>query len=212
MKIAAFSDCHWLYKDIKEFPEADMCIFAGDWCGSGFYISETIDFLSWFKNLPYKTKVAIPGNHDRLCQLNEKMCKDLFQQADAHLLIDEQIDIQGLSIYGSPWCPLFNNWAYMLSEEQLKWKFKHIPEDLDILITHTPPKGICDPDGYGSEELRKHLPNINPKIHIFGHNHSGYGYQETTTTKFYNVSVCSDADEEHNYTYKMMNPITLINV
>ena len=88
------------------------------------------------------------------------MCKDLFQQADAHLLIDEQIDIQGLSIYGSPWCPLFNNWAYMLPEEQLKWKFKHIPEDLDILITHTSPKGICDPDDYGSEELRKHLPNI----------------------------------------------------
>lgn len=208
MKIAAFSDCHWLYNDILEFPEADICIFAGDWCGSGYYFQETIDFVSWFKKLPYKYKIAVPGNHDRICQLNEQVCKDLFKQADAHLLIDEKIDIHGLSIYGSPWSPFFNNWAYMLPEEQLKWKFKYIPDNLDILVTHTPPKGICDPNNYGSEALRKRLNDINPKIHIFGHNHGGYGYTETINTKFYNVSVCSDADEEHDYNYELVNNIT----
>ena len=120
MKIAAFSDCHWLYKDIKKFPKADMIIFAGDWCGSGYYFQETIDFVSWFKKLPYKYKIAVPGNHDRICELYEQVCKDLFKWADAHLLIDEKIDINGLSIYGSPWSPFFNNWAFMLPEEQLK--------------------------------------------------------------------------------------------
>ena len=212
MKIAAFSDCHWNYKKIKDFPQADICIFAGDYCGSGYYANETFDFLKWFKYIPYKTKIAIPGNHDRLCEIDMDACKKLFQQADAHLLVDEQINIQGLSIYGSPWSPFFNNWAYMLPEEQLKWKFKHIPAKLDILVTHTPPKGICDPDGYGSEALRKRLNDINPKLHIFGHNHGGYGYKETINTKFYNVSVCSDADEEHNYTYELINPITIIEV
>lgn len=212
MKIAAFSDCHWLYNEIKEFPEADICIFAGDWCGSGYYIDETLKFLSWFKDLPYKTKIAIPGNHDRLCELNESVAKDIFKQADSHLLIDEAMDYQGLSIYGSPWCPVFYNWAYMLPEEQLKWKFKRIPEKLDILVTHTPPKGICDPTNYGSEALRKRLNDINPKIHIFGHNHGGYGYTETINTKFYNVSICSDADKEHNYNYELVNPITVINL
>lgn len=212
MKIAAFSDCHWLYKDIKYFPEADLCIFAGDWCGSGYYINETTDFLSWFKDLPYKHKVAIPGNHDRLCELNENMVKDLFLQAGSHLLIDEQVVIEGISIYGSPWSPFFNNWAYMLPEEQLKWKFKHIPNDVDVLVTHTPPKGILDPDGYGSEALRKRLNDVHPKIHIFGHNHGGYGYKETINTKFYNVAVCSDADKEHHNTYELVNPISLINL
>ena len=212
MKIAAFSDCHWLYKDIKDFPEADMLIFAGDWCGSGYYISETTDFLSWFKDLPYKHKVAVPGNHDRLCELNEKMVKDLFQQAGSHLLIDEQVIIEGISIYGSPWSPFFNNWAYMLPEEQLKWKFKHIPENLDILITHCPPDGICDPNNYGSKYLYKEVLDKKPKIHIFGHNHGGYGYDFQINTKYYNVSVCSDADKEHNYTYKLINPITIIKV
>lgn len=212
MKIAAFSDCHWLYEGIKNFPKADICIFAGDWCGAGYYMQETLDFITWFKKLPYKTKIAIPGNHDRICQINEESCKNIFLQAGAHLLIDEKIDIHGLSIYGSPWTPFFNNWAYMLPEEQLKWKFKSIPEKLDILVTHTPPKGICDPTNYGSEALRKRLNDINPKVHIFGHNHDGYGYAETINTKFYNVSVCSDADLEHDYTYELINPITTLEV
>lgn len=210
MKIAAFSDCHWLYNDIKEFPEADILIFAGDWCGHGVYAMETIEFLSWFSKLPYEHKIVVPGNHDIFCENNENTCKDLFKQINATLLIDEGINIKGLSIYGSPWSPFFNNWAYMLPEEQLKWKFKYIPENLDILITHTPPMGVCDPTNYGSEALRKQLPNINPKIHIFGHNHGGYGYQETINTKFYNVAVCSDADQEHNYNYQLINPITVI--
>lgn len=212
MKIAAFSDCHWLYEGIKEFPEADICIFAGDWCGSGYYIDETLKFLSWFKNLPYKIKIAIPGNHDRLCEANESASKDLFNQVGAKLLIDEQIEINGLKIYGTPWTPIFHNWAYMLPDEQLKWKFKAIPLDTDILVTHTPPKGILDPGDYGSEALRKALNNINPKIHIFGHNHGGYGYQENINTKFYNVSICSDADAKHNYDYQVVNPITTIEV
>lgn len=211
MKIAAFSDCHWLYKDIKDLPEADLCIFAGDWCGSGYYISETTDFLSWFKKLPYKYKIAIPGNHDRLCELNETLVKDLFLQVGSRLLIDEQVVIEGVSIYGSPWSPFFNNWAYMLPEDQLKIKFKYIPENLDILITHCPPLGICDPNNYGSKYLYKEVLDKKPKIHIFGHNHGGYGYTETINTKFYNVSVCSDADKKHHDTYELVNPITVIN-
>lgn len=212
MKIAAFSDCHWLYKDIKKFPKADMIIFAGDWCGSGYYFQETLEFINWFAKLKAKYKIVIPGNHDRLAEVNERGVRDIFNQIGATLLIDESINIEGLNIYGSPWSPFFNNWAFMLPEEQLKWKFKYIPNNLDILITHTPPKGILDPTNYGSEALRKRLNDINPKIHIFGHNHGGYGYKETINTKFYNVAVCSDADIEHDYTYKLVNPVTIIKV
>lgn len=212
MKIAAFSDCHWLYKDIKKFPKADILIFAGDWCGSGFYMNETTDFIEWFKKLKYRNKVVVPGNHDRFCEWNMSLCKDLFKDAGINLLIDEQINIEGVSIYGTPWCPFFNHWAFMKPDEDLKDIFKQIPNNLDVLVTHTPPMGICDPTNYGSESLRKQLPNINPKIHIFGHNHGGYGYQETINTKFYNVSVCSDADEKHDYDYKLINPITTIEI
>ena len=82
MKIVAFSDCHWLYKDIKEFPEADLCIFAGDWCGSGESLYETACFANWFGNLPYKYKVAIPGNHDIFCENNVLKGKVLASSRD----------------------------------------------------------------------------------------------------------------------------------
>lgn len=211
MKIVAFSDCHWLYKQIKKpYPKADLCIFAGDWCGSGESLYETIRFVNWFSKLPYEYKIVIPGNHDVFCENNIDFCKVFFKENGITLLIDEQIEVNGLRIYGTPWSPEFNNWAFMKEEKDLKPIFKAIPSDLDILVTHTPPKGILDPNDYGSDELRKALPNINPKVHIFGHNHCGYGYMENATTKFYNVAVCSDSDKEHNYTYEMVNPITHI--
>lgn len=210
MKIAAFSDCHWLYKDIKKFPKADILIFAGDWCGNGFYMEETTSFIEWFKNLPYRNKVVIPGNHDRFCEWNFSLCKDLFKQADAHLLVDEKINIEGVSIYGTPWCTEFNGWAFMRPESELKEIYKRIPNNLDILVTHTPPMGICDPSNYGSDELRKRLNNVDYKIHICGHNHGGYGVHNSINKSTYNVSVCSDADKEHDYDYKLINPITVI--
>lgn len=213
MKIVAFSDCHWLYKQIKKpYPQGDICIFAGDWCGAGESLYETLHFVNWLEKLPYKHKIVVPGNHDIFCENNISFCKELFRERGAVLLIDEMIEVNGLKIYGTPWSPEFNNWAFMEKEENLKRIFKHIPLGLDILITHTPPKGICDPNNYGSEELRKVVIDKKPKIHIFGHAHEGYGYHENINTKHYNVSVCSDSDMEHNYTYELINQITEINL
>lgn len=211
MKIVAFSDCHWLYKDINNFPKADLCIFAGDWSGNGEYIQETIGFVNWFKQLPYKYKIAIPGNHDIFCENNIPFTRDYFAMNNMSLLIDEYIEIEGLKIYGTPWCPEFNNWAFMRPDKDLKYIFEAIPNNLDILITHTQPKNICDPLGYGSEALRKIIIKKKPKINIFGHAHEGYGFYKTDDTKFYNVAVCSSSDKEHNYTYQLINPITEIN-
>lgn len=210
MKIVAFSDCHWLYKDIKDFPEADLCIFAGDWCGSGESLFETACFANWFGNLPYKYKVAIPGNHDIFCENNVAYTKTLFKENGIILLIDEEINVEGLKMYGTSWCPFFNNWAFMKPDKDLKPIFNQIPDNLDILITHTQPKGVCDPEGYGSEELRKAVKKKKPVIHIFGHAHEGFGNINKGDTTYYNVAVCSASDAEHHYTYEMINPITVI--
>lgn len=204
MKIAAFSDCHWLYENIKKFPKADMCIFTGDWSGNGVSICETVRFINWFSKLPYLYKIAIPGNHDFYCQNNINICKQLFKANGINLLIDEEIEVNGLKIYGTPWSPFFNNWAFMLNEEELKKKFRHIPSNLDILITHTPPKGILD-NNLGSNALLEQINKVKPKINIFGHIHEGYGKFKNKDTKFYNVSVVNDR-------YKLVNKITIINM
>ena len=57
--------------------------------------------------------------------------------------------------------------------------YARIPEDTDILITHSPAYGILDFDdgiNYGSEEILHRLPSLpNLKAHLFGHIHAQHG-------------------------------------
>lgn len=204
MIVAAFSDCHWQYEKIKEFPKADMCIFAGDSCGSGYNAYEVYSFFDWFKKLPYENKIVIPGNHDRHIYRFTKLVKDIYNKDGIKLLIDEKININGVSIYGTPWCPRFGNWAYMADEEELKNIFSLIPNNIDILITHTPPKNVLDSD-FGSSALLEEIKIKKPKHHIFGHIHENYGSVKKYDTKFYNVSIC---DED----YEPVNKITTFEI
>jgi hypothetical protein len=56
-----------------------------------------------------------------------------------------------------------------------------IPESVDIIMTHGPPKYILDStsDGRsaGCEHLRRAIERVKPKLHCFGHVHKGYGAQ-----------------------------------
>ncbi|KAF2709775.1 Metallo-dependent phosphatase, partial [Pleomassaria siparia CBS 279.74] len=56
-----------------------------------------------------------------------------------------------------------------------------IPEDIDIVMTHGPPKYILDDtnDGRsaGCEHLRRAIARARPRLHCFGHIHAGYGVQ-----------------------------------
>ncbi|KAF2738470.1 hypothetical protein EJ04DRAFT_560766 [Polyplosphaeria fusca] len=56
-----------------------------------------------------------------------------------------------------------------------------IPENIDIVMTHGPPKYILDttPDdrSAGCEHLRIAIERTHPRLHCFGHVHCGYGAQ-----------------------------------
>lgn len=56
-----------------------------------------------------------------------------------------------------------------------------IPNDVDIVMTHGPMKYILDAtaDGrsVGCEHLRRAIERVKPKLHCFGHIHTGYGAQ-----------------------------------
>jgi Icc-related predicted phosphoesterase len=87
---------------------------------------------------------------------------------------------------------------------ELAEKWRIIPHDTDVLITHCPPFGILDevPRQYwlentGCEELRKRVEALRPKLHIFGHIHCSYGEEEQFSTHFVNASNC---DESYNPT------------
>jgi hypothetical protein len=61
------------------------------------------------------------------------------------LLEDRGATVAGLTFWGSPWQPRFCDWAFNVDRgEAIKKKWAKIPVDIDILVTHGPPRGILD--------------------------------------------------------------------
>ena len=177
-KIVCLSDTHNCSEQII-VPDGDILIHAGDATIRGT-IDEIILFNEWFANLPHTYKVFVAGNHDWLFETNNSYARNSLDKSIIYLQ-DSWVEIGGLKIYGSPWQPRFFDWAFNLMRgAELAEKWKLIPDDTDILITHGPPFGILDdvPRQYfientGCEELRKRVETIKPKLHIFGHIHGG---------------------------------------
>lgn len=111
-------------------------------------------------------------------------------------LEDSMITLYGIKIYGTPWQPRFGNWAFNLdrgSDCLSKWNL--IPEDTDILITHSPPLGhgdlVCSGVRAGCAELLSTVQQrVKPKYHIFGHIHEGYGVTSDGKIIYINASTC----------------------
>jgi Icc-related predicted phosphoesterase len=78
------------------------------------------------------------------------------------------------------------------SAEEIQQHWEKIPNDTDILITHTPPKGILDETNkqieVGCPYLRKTIETQQPKLHIFGHLHENYGKVRLNNTLFINAT------------------------
>lgn len=111
-------------------------------------------------------------------------------------LEDELIEIYGLKFYGTPWQPEFCRWAFNLTRgQEILDKWNLIPDDTDILITHTPPVGFNDLTASGVragcvELLSTIQKRVKPKYAIFGHIHESYGVSSDGKTIFINASTC----------------------
>jgi Icc-related predicted phosphoesterase len=216
MKISFISDTHSKHDQItKDLPGGDLIIHSGDFSNMG-YISELKYFLEWFSSLEYTNKIFIAGNHDFCFQDDPKKCNTILQQFPNVIYLQDDFTYIGehpnlIKIYGTPWQPTFNNWAFNIPRysDELNQKWLNIPNDTDILITHTPPFQILDIvkhfQNVGCELLEKILININVKINCFGHIHSGYGYQEKNNKLFINASSLNE-----QYMYDKNKPINVI--
>ncbi|KAL1517795.1 hypothetical protein ABEB36_001519 [Hypothenemus hampei] len=111
-------------------------------------------------------------------------------------LEDSGTEICGVRIYGSPWQPEFGNWAFNLSRgSECLSKWNLIPNDVDVLVTHTPPLGhgdlVCSGVRAGCAELLATVQQrVKPKYHVFGHIHEGYGVTSDGKIIFINASTC----------------------
>jgi predicted phosphohydrolase len=195
MKLIAIADTHGLHRSL-EIADGDILIHTGDLTRHGSLddVSEFNDFLG---TLPHPYKIVIAGNHDLCFEKERKACDELL--TNCIYLQDQEVTIDGVRVYGSPWQPWFYDWAINLERgPEIRAKWDLIPEGIDILITHGPPYGIGDltsrGEYVGCQDLLEVIEKIKPGVHIFGHIHEGYRITSNGITTFINDSVC-----DHHY-------------
>ena len=188
MRIVCVSDTHGFHKH-TEVPDGDILVHGGD-CTKHGSLEDVEDFNHWLGTLPHKHKVVIAGNHDFCFQHDPAEARA--RLTNATYLEDSGCEIGGLTFHGSPWTPVFWDWAFMLSEEELAAKWALIPKGVDVLVTHGPPFGVLDwtnrEEHAGSATLLDRLDEANPRLHVFGHIHEAAGRTEFGGTVFVNAS------------------------
>lgn len=197
MKICIISDTHNKHKRLPKLPDADVIIHCGDITSMG-YSHEIRDFMKWYSNLnQYKYKLFIAGNHDWLFDRSRILAMEHIP-TNVLYLEDSGVELDGIKFWGSPVQLPFMNWAFNKPEEKLIPHWQAIPDNTDVLITHSAPYSIFDFGVHtnthtGSPSLYWEVMNrIRPKLHVMGHVHSGYGFKVIENTTFINASNLND--------------------
>lgn len=239
MKIACVSDVHG--KIGFQWPKADVLVLAGDILPNFSYVKRSDCFMQsmWLEETfcplvqklldknAYDHVVMIPGNHDRLFQMDEELARKVLKpiRGSFHLLIDEDAVIDGKIFYGSPWTPWFGGdfWAFNFPDHNANFFrarahsrvcWDNIPDDTEVLITHGPPRGILDEvnrgETVGCPWLKERIDSLDKlKLHVFGHIHESQGMKilghKSGFRTFVNAAVCT-------LNYKPVNQVQVIEI
>jgi len=233
MRITHISDTHNKHNKLNgKLPGGDLLIHSGDISSLGRK-HEVEGFIKWFGKQDYMHKVFIAGNHDMTFD-KEKLLRDKLaffegrteydtECADGkpewliemlgnlpngvHYLENSSIKLEDINIWGSPYSPSFGyEWGFNIDrgyDSNQLWNT--IPDDIDIVITHTPIWSYCDRtantyENVGCKDLFNRLSEIQPQLHFSGHIHEGYGYRQTLWDG-YTFNGCSC-----NLSYEAINP------
>jgi len=180
-------------------------------------------FIPWCIKQPVDQIYIVAGNHDFFLEgYPESHIKEFLQGTNITILYNESAEYldensgKVYTIWGSPNCHIFGNWAFMYSDEYNKDMYERMPKNLDFLITHDAPYGRNDVllQEDCSWANRKHIGNIplvevvqekKPKYHFTGHLHStDHELKDYDGTKTACVSLLN---EDYNMVYK---PLYLI--
>ncbi|RMY84607.1 hypothetical protein D0861_06872 [Hortaea werneckii] len=187
-------------------PAGDIFIHAGDLTNQGS-LSEIQKAVSWLSKADFRTKIVIAGNHDLSLDPNYRLkhaegwkvqpepteaaeCRRLLTENDSltylqhtsHVITIPEKNLS-LKVFGSPYSPDRGrqNWAFQYeagTEAAMFWS--GIPDETDIVVSHTPAKGVCDASRHWSEGgcpglLGEGLWRTRPLLHVCGHCHEGRG-------------------------------------
>ena len=226
IRCVCIADTHGITNNLQPIPDGDILLHAGDFTVIS-EIEDIISFNEFLGELPHKHKIVIAGNHELLFDERPSEMKTMYKElifpekyspqyvksllTNCIYLQDENINIMGYNIYGSPWQPSFWGWAFNLETLQERMTYwERIPLDTDILLVHGPPLGIGDspndPERKGCQGLLDAIQNtVIPKLVVFGHYHQGYGAWTHNSTLYLNASMV-------NIDYKPLNKPLVIDL
>lgn len=197
IRVVCLSDTHAKIPP-SAIPRGDLLIHAGDLTDTGNLasIQQSID---WLKTLQkpwvgssdgFRHIVVIAGNHDSYF---DERSRSLHDQRNTRRKLDwgkiiylqhssvtlPFPDDRKLKVYGAPQIPKCGGkeFAFQYHRGQDAWS-DTIPDDVDVLVTHNPPKwhlDIPENGGLGDEFELKEAWRVKPTLHVFGHIHSGHG-------------------------------------
>lgn len=189
VKIVAISDTHG---STPNLPEGDILIHSGDFSNWGTFL-EFKAFITYLetKASSFKHIIVVPGNHDMWVESNVGLAKEELSNIGVNLIIDDYIEIEGIRFYGTPYTPRYGRWSFMDKEENLAERFRRIPENIDIFISHGPPFGYLDVNAVGENcgghSLLKRIQEIKPSVVVFGHIHESKG-SIISDIRYYNTA------------------------
>jgi len=172
-RILAFSDVHrsedHMRAIVEAAPTADLIIGAGDFATVRLGLPEAMEVLS-----PIADKaVYVPGDAES--------AEELRAATSATVLHGETIETHGLTIFGIgyaiPVTP-FGDWSCDLTEDYATTMLDRM-DTADILISHSPPKGVVDVSSrgqsIGSTAVRDAIERVQPRYCFCGHIHDCWG-------------------------------------
>jgi len=168
-------------------------------------------FNAFLGKLPHKYKIFVAGNHESRLPFHTK--EDIAKRlSNCTYLQDSAVVIEGTKFYGSPWT--HTRKGFTGSADHIRGMWERIPEDTDVLITHSPPHDVLDlawdPNGWnerehepcrvckrshqeflhwGCRDLRQRVFKIRPKMHLFGHVHDDTGVKVIDNVLFSNAAM-----------------------
>ena len=176
-RILAFSDMHMSRRcaaDIRAASaEADLVIGAGDFCNGRQGLRDAMEMLWTLED----KAIYVPGNAESV--------EELRAATTAPVLHGDYYDFAGLKIFGLgyavPVTP-FGAWSCDLTEEQAEAMLADM-QGADILISHSPPKGVVDLSSrgksLGSTAIRAAIERDQPRLCLCGHIHDSRGQSGT---------------------------------
>lgn len=214
MKIIAISDTHFPFDKLQlNLQSGDVLIHAGDFLSRGTS-NEWDECIKSFDNLSnFRYKFFVPGNHDMFYQYYTGACMQDMRKRGVYCLTgpdkrhtEFEVNETKYTIGGLPCITGLPNWAYNMTEDQIKNIIFNEIGYVDIFVSHSPPYGLLAGDRanhWGSIALLEYVNYFKPKVVICGHVHESHGNIKYNNTMIYNVAIC-------DLRYEQNNPITVI--